>query len=267
MNNLTHTDNNNHTIQSFMTMMNLVNFSLPSNSFNTANTSNTANSSNKVTLLCATFDPLYFSADFYECVTFNEPEHIQSAVLKRRAEFFAGRFIAAKILRQLGAKSVALPIGTHRNPIWPEGYIGSISHSNQVVMVAAALQNDIQLLGIDCEKVMQRKVAEKIFSQVASEEELACFTKLNIPFETAITLIFSAKEAVFKAIYPKIEKYINFDSSKIIDVSIDASARQERGRFKVRLDLLQINGSLPKYLIGEFNIVTGKVFVMTIQPR
>ena len=65
------------------------------------------------------------------------PASIMKAVVKRRAEFFYGRLRAQAPLAALGFNGVTVGTGAMREPLWPEGVIGSITHSGDLAAAIA----------------------------------------------------------------------------------------------------------------------------------
>ena len=66
-----------------------------------------------------------------------EAQAIDHAVPKRRREFTAGRTAARRACARLGVWAGALPVAADRTPVWPEGVVGSISHSDLSCAVLA----------------------------------------------------------------------------------------------------------------------------------
>lgn len=159
-----------------------------------------------------------FSSDIYEKLTFQEPHHISQAVKKRRAEFLAGRITAMVALESLNARDLSVAIGMQRNPIWPEGYTGSISHTSKRAIAVVSPSHAATLVGIDYEYIIPINVATKIAPQILTSDELQLYYQLSMDFAQFLTIVFSAKESLFKAIYPKVEMYINFSEAKVTDI-------------------------------------------------
>ncbi|ASG63896.1 hypothetical protein CEW81_17980 [Kluyvera genomosp. 3] len=113
---------------------------------------------------------------------------------KRQTEHLAGRIAAVHALRAFGEKSVP-GIGKNRQPIWPEGLYGSISHCGNTAIAIVARTP----VGIDIEAVFSPQLADELASLIASEEELAVLRHSTLPFPLALTLAFSAKESLYKA--------------------------------------------------------------------
>ncbi|MCG7497381.1 4'-phosphopantetheinyl transferase superfamily protein [Vibrio sp. Of7-15] len=159
-----------------------------------------------------------FSSDIYDKLTFQEPTHISKAVTKRRAEFLAGRITAMVALESLNARDVSVAVGMQRNPIWPEGYVGSISHTSKRAIAAVSPSHAATLVGIDYEEIIPINVATKIAPQILTSDELHLYYQLSMGFAQFFTIVFSAKESLFKAIYPKVEMYINFSEAKVTEI-------------------------------------------------
>ena len=62
-----------------------------------------------------------------------------------------GRLAATACLEQLGATKPIVGSGWGGEPLWPAGFIGSISHSKRLSVAAVAKQEDFMAVGIDIE--------------------------------------------------------------------------------------------------------------------
>ena len=151
------------------------------------------------------------------------PTTLANAVLKRQVEFAAGRWCATQALRQLDYLGTAeIGIGAHRAPCWPAGYLGSISHSQgwAVAVAGFAAENAnsrrtnsacrLQGIGIDLETILPNSTAQSVARRLAIQGEIALGTAHGLAFETWISLLFSAKESLFKALYPSVGRYFHF---------------------------------------------------------
>ena len=63
---------------------------------------------------------------------------ITSTVPHRAAEFAGGRQCAKAAMSALGVDDAALPVGSGRQPAWPDGVVGSISHTHGYCLAVAA---------------------------------------------------------------------------------------------------------------------------------
>lgn len=145
------------------------------------------------------------------------------AVEKRRVEFARGRSCARTALMAAGGDSVAIPVGPNREPLFPAGWAGSITHCDGFVAAVVARQRRAILegLGIDAEPVVHLEdgVVDLILTHHDAEARRS-------PERTSI--VFSAKEAVFKAVFPAVGVWIDF-----ADVGLDVSPDGSGGSFRV----------------------------------
>ena len=170
----------------------------------------------KQVYLCACkFDVNEYSQELYEQLGIYLPEKIKSASIKRQAEFLAGRYAAAMSLRLLGYECNSIPVGEHKAPQWPDGVKASISHSDSVAVCLATSTFEYNFVGIDVESIVSSQVCNQIKHQIITETESVNLSATKISDECALTIAFSAKEALFKAVYPYVKCYLDFKSSII----------------------------------------------------
>ncbi|GGY14734.1 4'-phosphopantetheinyl transferase family protein [Paludibacterium paludis] len=156
------------------------------------------------------------------------PEALSGAVLKRRVEFAAGRWCAREALRRCGYTGTAdLAVGRHRAPCWPGGYLGSISHCHGLAVAIAAPAGSLTGVGIDLELTMPADTARSIAPHIATARERELGAALGSEIWT--TLVFSAKESLFKALYPTVGRYFEFLDAVAEDLDPD------RGEISLRL--------------------------------
>ncbi len=137
------------------------------------------------------------------------PEKLQSAVPKRQAEFLAGRACAAQALVQFGRTDTAVPVGPDRAPVWPGGVVGSITHSAGFAAAMVAPDAACRGIGIDVERLLTEAEARPLMRQIGTEDEWVLLTDDLAP-APAFAVLFSAKEALYKAIYPSVRRFVGF---------------------------------------------------------
>lgn len=126
---------------------------------------------------------------------------VAGAAERRRAEFLAGRACARSCLDALGYGDAPVLRGERGMPIWPEGAIGSISHSGTIAMAVVAANVTARSIGIDVEQ--QRAVTDELQDLLFRPEERARLALMpQDGRRAAATLMFSAKEAFYKAQFP-----------------------------------------------------------------
>lgn len=141
---------------------------------------------------------------------------IRNAVAKRRREFTAGRTCARNILKQLGlGENLTIGKDQHGAPIWPEGIAGSISHTDGVCIVSICRQEPaLSSLGVDVEQDTRLEPALMKLVCDEGERKLCCGSRSNDPYRLA-KVIFSAKESVYKCLYPVTGSVLDFQDVHI----------------------------------------------------
>jgi 4'-phosphopantetheinyl transferase EntD len=148
---------------------------------------------------------------------------VARAVPRRRREFAHGRSCARRALAVLGFAPAPLRVGSAREPLWPDGAVGSITHDREVSIAVAARSSVYRGIGVDVEpdEPLTPGVARRIWSD---EEAAAAQAGAVVPLESAPKLVFAAKEAVYKCQFPVTRSYVGFQ-----DVSIELHARAAPG--------------------------------------
>lgn len=143
-----------------------------------------------------------------------ESHYVARARAKRLQEFAAGRACARAALGVFGVHGVALPAADDRQPVWPAGFLGSITHTAGFCAAAVARRSAIKALGIDSERV--GAPTPDIWSALCRAEELAWIDALPAADRpAAVTLVFSAKEAFYKCQYPVAAEWLDFHDVRI----------------------------------------------------
>lgn len=154
-------------------------------------------------------------ADYRHCLYQSELLLVQDVSEKRILEFSTGRDCAHQALHQLGFEACPILIGPHREPIWPEPIVGSISHCRDLAGVVVANNGELKSVGFDIENI--RHLNPNIARHVCTESEkrwlmLQDTDKQNL----SLLLIFSLKEAIFKCIYHITRHRLRFQECQVI---------------------------------------------------
>ncbi|WNO11145.1 4'-phosphopantetheinyl transferase [Teredinibacter sp. KSP-S5-2] len=174
------------------------------------------------------YDLQHYQDSLYDEYGVSFPENLSNAVAKRKADFLCGR-IAAKCCLQfaglLNHESVGftLPVGNRRAPIWPEGVIGSITHTVKMASAVVAKSAQCKGIGIDIEHWVEEETYHNINSHILTDAEHALMNSSSFSKEQILTLIFSAKEALFKALYPSVKVYFDFLDAELTHWDEDSS--------------------------------------------
>lgn len=137
-------------------------------------------------------------------------EVLPGALPGRLAEFSAGRHAARAAMMALGLPLAAIPMADDRAPIWPEGVAGAITHSRSHCL--AAVLSGAAGLGLDLEEDVDLPV--DLWSTILLPEERDWVLRQDHPGRAA-TLVFSAKEAAYKAQYPHSLSLFGFDTLRL----------------------------------------------------
>jgi enterobactin synthetase component D len=168
------------------------------------------------------FDPELYTIEAPQQLGISVPETVHNAVKKRQAEYVAGRYLAKRCFLALGSTEADVGISQHRAPLWPKGMIGSISHSsNKAICVVKPRDLPEQGIGIDIEQCLTDSTATSIKNTIINEAEQALLTKHDVDFATGLTVIFSAKESLFKALFPQVRAYFDFLDAEVIAMERD----------------------------------------------
>lgn len=168
------------------------------------------------------------------------PRALDRAVAKRRASYLAGRLCARQALAALGWTGPAPEMGADRLPVWPTGYIGSITHTHGFAWSVATRDGEACGVGIDSEEILDATRAANLHAVIATPDEWATRERWGLEDREYITLVFSAKESLFKCLYPMVLKFFYFQHAAIEDID------PAEGRFRYRL-LLDLG---PRHVIG-----------------
>jgi len=137
---------------------------------------------------------------------------------KRRLSWIRGRMAARIALEHLGvAERAPLLRGDAGEPIWPNGISGSITHCDPWSIAAVTPSSGSVFLGIDLENIDRIQELE-IASLVCRPSERAWIHSGNNSRER-LCMLFSAKEALYKSIFPSYRRYVDF-----IEVGLSWSA-------------------------------------------
>jgi 4'-phosphopantetheinyl transferase EntD len=154
-----------------------------------------------------------------------EERALGAAVEKRRREFVTGRACAREALAGLGLPPSPLGSGERGEPLWPPGVVGSITHCEGYRACAVAPSSSVLMLGIDAER--NAPLRQRVWEEVAHGRERELQDADAGGGHHLDAVLFSAKEAIFKATYPLAHRWLGFGDAEL---TIDSS-----GAFTARL--------------------------------
>ncbi|KOU13129.1 4'-phosphopantetheinyl transferase family protein [Streptomyces sp. WM6368] len=135
---------------------------------------------------------------------------------RRRRQFATARACARRALADLGRQPVALLPGPGGAPQWPSGVVGSITHCEGYRAAVAAPRAAVAALGIDAEPA--GPLPRGVLALITSPAERAHLADLaaadnSVPWER---VLFSAKEAAYKAWYPATGVWLGFRDAALV---------------------------------------------------
>ncbi len=168
------------------------------------------------------FDLERYQDTDYTRLNVRRSDNHDKCVKKRKAEYLAGRHMAALALKELGIEHVDVTTGENRSPVWPYGIVGAISHNNATAMAVVARRSVISHIGLDIETLMKPQLADDIGHTIITEQEKQTLASLTgMPHHQSLTLAFSAKESIFKALYYDVTNYFGFNAAIVHDFNAE----------------------------------------------
>jgi 4'-phosphopantetheinyl transferase EntD len=190
-----------------------------------------------------------------------EERSLGRAVDKRRREFATGRACAREALARLGVPSTAVGSGPHGEPLWPSGVVGSITHCEGYRACAVAPARAVLTIGIDAEG--DARLSDGVWAKVAhgGERDLRGATGPVRDGPHLDAVLFSAKEAVYKAWFPLTGRRLGFDD---VEVSLDLAAAEFRA--KLLVPGAPVEGANLTEFRGRWAVEAGVVCTAVILP-
>lgn len=142
-----------------------------------------------------------------------EEERFTGKMVERRLqEFQHGRLCARLALSMLGHPPGPIGRGKHREPLWPAGYIGSISHAGSQAAAAVAATDLFLGLGLDME--FADPIEDSLIASICRTEEI---DRLDARADIGCRakLLFSIKESIYKCLWPLIREFVDFTEIEV----------------------------------------------------
>ena len=154
-----------------------------------------------------------------------EDVSLERAVEKRRREFSGGRLAAKFALEKLGVMNATIPIGKDRSPLWPDGMVGSITHTAGLAVAVTARRAEVLALGIDLE--LAEAVQPELWPGILTAREIKRLEATPAAGRNRVaTLLFSAKESFYKMQYPLTRQWVDFQEAEV-------ALNEGRGEFEL----------------------------------
>lgn len=144
-----------------------------------------------------------------------EAELISNAVAARRADFAWARACAREAMTRLGVPSGPIVRGGRGMPVWPPGVVGTLTHTDGLRAAALGPADRVRALGVDVEP--HEPLADGVLEAVSLPEEAAWVRAVGAEVTSVHwdKLLFTAKEATYKAWYPLTRRWLGFADAHI----------------------------------------------------
>ncbi|PKM21187.1 MAG: 4-phosphopantetheinyl transferase [Gammaproteobacteria bacterium HGW-Gammaproteobacteria-15] len=168
------------------------------------------------------FDVSHYDDALFGHYGISMPSQLWQAVPKRRCEYLAGRMLFQQLLHHYQLPSCQLLNTLSGAPSWPAGYIGSVSHADGNAICCMIPEKIYQTIGIDIETVLNADNCTELASHIVQPKEQHLLLRTTvITYAEALTIAFSAKESLYKALYPKVQRFFGFEDAELIKIQTD----------------------------------------------
>ena len=188
-----------------------------------------------------------------------ERTYLENVSQNRKREFIAGRFCAHEAMMLASMPPENIHIGGKGEPIWPSNIVGSITHSHGYAAAAVARKSDIISVGLDAE--IDEPLSSKALQRISNhQEEEWAKTVGGALVQHPGKVLFSAKEATYKAWYPITHEWLGFKEALInfhdqgntftVRILKNGPIREMHGKFTIRSDVIVTAIEIPSRQSG-----------------
>ena len=172
-----------------------------------------------------------------------EEERFTAQMVERRLqEFQHGRSCARLALSMLGQPPGPVGRGKHREPLWPAGFIGSISHAGDHAAAAVAATDLFLGIGLDME--FADPIEDCLIASICRPEEIGRVDDgEDIGYRAK--LLFSIKESIYKCMWPLIREFVDFTEIEVR--LVDDSDRYEAIAHTAKCDAVPVDRLSGRY--------------------
>lgn len=178
---------------------------------------------------------------------------IARSVDTRRSEFVTARHCARMALEKLGVPPAPILKGDKGEPQWPDGVVGSLTHTRGYRGAVVGRSAVVRSVGIDAEPhdVLPDGVLNAISLPAERHEIGALPTGLHWD-----RILFCAKEATYKAWFPLTSRWLGFEDAHI---TFEVDATGVTGSFvsRILIDPAARSGPPLTELAGRWSVADG----------
>ncbi len=148
--------------------------------------------------------------DFRDQLLAAESHGMHGWAMKRQLEYSTGRHYAHLAMQALGEPPMAIERRSDRSPIWPDHLLGSIAHCEDTGIAIVARAHACPGIGVDIER--RGRIGADLFATLFTEQECRAISNGG-----SATGLFCAKEALYKAVHPIVQTFINFTEVSLVN--------------------------------------------------
>ena len=193
-----------------------------------------------------------------------EESLIRRSVAKRRSEFVTVRHCARIAMQRLGVPPAPILKGEKGEPCWPDGIVGSLTHTEGYRGAVVGRSPAVRSVGIDAEPhgVLPDGVLDAV-SLPREREHIAALPRG--PHWDRV--LFCAKEATYKAWFPLTSRWLGFEDAEVtFAVDADAGPARATGGFvsRILIDPAARSGPPLRELAGRWSVSDGLVLTAIV---
>ena len=145
-----------------------------------------------------------------------EQPFVKKACKKRVGDFATGRYCARRALAGLGLPECAITVAPNRAPNWPNGIVGSITHTDGFVAAVVGRAHDYRSVGLDSQRVKQGRITPGMARLILQPSEFPLVDSGER--DERLNLVFCAKESLYKCLNPLVNKFFGFECARVVSV-------------------------------------------------
>jgi 4'-phosphopantetheinyl transferase EntD len=173
------------------------------------------------------------------------PEELQftkKMAERRLQEFQHGRSCARLALSMLDQPPGPVGRGKHREPLWPAGCIGSISHAGDHAAAAVAAADLFLGIGLDME--FADPIEDGLIASICRPDEIDRVDD-GEDMGYRAKLLFSIKESIYKCLWPLTREFVDFTEIEVR--LVDDSNQYEAIPHTAKCDAAPVNRLSGRY--------------------
>jgi len=133
--------------------------------------------------------------------------------MRRVHQSRSARALAIDLLSEQGHETLEIRKNPGGAPVWPEGFVGSLAHTDCYAAATVARTDKCVALGIDVEPA--EPLPADAGEIVLTEDERAWVSTVETTRPEIARLVFCAKECVHKAVHPLRGAWLDFSDVRI----------------------------------------------------